>query len=446
MIMANNGSKRGITAISLSGFKSLADEYKIAIRPLTILAGANSSGKSSAIQPLLMLKQTLDVTYDPGPILLNGPNVRFTSANQLLSRLPSQSPSTHFTVGFSVGSDAFTSTFTKEFQGGLRLVETRYQNETEEITLRPDMTHEALISQLPKRFQGGRRAYNNSQGKEKWGVISSRCFLVAALYDSDRGRSSILAGPVMPSDSWDAFWPNLTATLIHVPGLRGNPQRTYKRTAVGPTFAGTFEPYVASIIHHWQNKNDDKLLKLANGLATLGLTNQIEAQKVNDVEFEIRVGQLPLSVAKDVAQPMINIADVGFGVSQVLPVLVALLTAKAGQMVYLEQPELHLHPRAQAALAQLLIDAAKRGVRVVAETHSSLLLTAIQTFVAQGKIAPSDVMLHWFQRGEDSMTQITSTELDEAGAFGEWPEDFGQVLLEVEGNYIDAAQERLMGG
>lgn len=446
MTITNNGAKKGITAISLSGFKSLADEYQIAIRPLTILAGANSSGKSSTIQPLLMLKQTLDVTYDPGPLLLNGPNVRFTSANQLLSRLPSQTPSSHFTVGFSVGSDAFASTFTKEPEGELRLVETRYQNKTEEITLRPDMTHEALMSQLPDRFQRGRRVYNHSERQEKWGVISSRCFLVAALYDSGPDRSSLLLGPVMPSDSWDAFWANLTGTLIHVPGLRGNPQRTYKRTAIGPTFAGTFEPYVASIIHDWQNKNDEKRFQLANGLATLGLTNQIDAQKVNDVEFEIRVGQLPLSATKDIAQPMINIADVGFGVSQVLPVLVALLTAKAGQMVYLEQPELHLHPRAQAALAQLLIDAAKRGVRVVAETHSSLLLTAIQTLVAKGKIEPSEVMLHWFQRDSDSVTQITSTELDEAGAFGEWPEDFGQVLLEVEGNYIDAAQERLMGG
>ena len=421
MTIRNNGPKRELTAISLSGFKSLADEYNIAIRPLTILAGANSSGKSSMIQPLLMLKQTLDVTYDPGPLLLNGPNVRFTSANQLLSRLPNQSPSSHFTVGFSVGRDAFASTFTKEPEGGLRLVETRYQNETEEITLRPDMTHETLISQLPKRFQVGRRAYNNSQGQEKWRVISSRCFLMAALYDSNQDRNSILAGTLMmPSDSWNAFGANLTATLIHVPGLRGNPQRTYKRTAVGPTFTGTFEPYVASIINDWQNKNDEKRRKLANGLATLGLTNQIDAQKVNDVEFEIRVGQLPLSATQDIAQPMINIADVGFGVSQVLPVLVALLTAKAGQMVYVEQPELHLHPRAQAALAQLLIDAAKRGVRVVAETHSSLLLTAIQTLVAKGKIEPSKVMLHWFQRREDSVTQITSTELDEAGAFGEW--------------------------
>jgi predicted ATPase len=69
---------KGITRITVGGFKSIAQEQSIEIRPLTILAGANSSGKSSIMQPLLLLKQTLDATYDPGPLLLNGPNVRFT--------------------------------------------------------------------------------------------------------------------------------------------------------------------------------------------------------------------------------------------------------------------------------------------------------------------------------------------------------------------------------
>src|SRR5437588_5028263 len=75
----------GITRLIVGGFKSIRQEQSIEIRPLTILAGANSSGKSSIMQPLLLLKQTLEATYDPGALLLNGPNVRFTSADQLLS-------------------------------------------------------------------------------------------------------------------------------------------------------------------------------------------------------------------------------------------------------------------------------------------------------------------------------------------------------------------------
>jgi|SRR5579883_1084305 len=77
----------GITKIAVEGFKSIAKRQEVEIRPLTILAGANSSGKSSIMQPLLMLKQTLQATYDPGPLKLDGPNVKFTSVEEFLSRV-----------------------------------------------------------------------------------------------------------------------------------------------------------------------------------------------------------------------------------------------------------------------------------------------------------------------------------------------------------------------
>src|SRR5712692_9844046 len=77
----------GISRIIIGGFKSIAQEQSIEIKPLTILAGANSSGKSSMMQPMLLLKQTLESTFEPGTLLLNGPNVKFTEADQLLSRM-----------------------------------------------------------------------------------------------------------------------------------------------------------------------------------------------------------------------------------------------------------------------------------------------------------------------------------------------------------------------
>jgi len=136
---------------------------------------------------------------------------------------------------------------------------------------------------------------------------------------------------------------------------------------------------------------------------------------------------------------MVNIADVGFGVSQTLPVLVALLVAEPGELVYIEQPEIHLHPRAQRALAEILVDAANRGVKVVAETHSSLLLLAVQTLIAKQKIDYKKVALHWFKRDKAGMTEVTSAnDIDEAGRFGEWPVDFGDVELEAEGDYLEA--------
>jgi len=76
-----------ISGITVRGFKSICMEQHLDIRPLTILAGANSAGKSSFLQPLLLLKQTLDSPGDPGALLLDGPNVRFTMAEQLFSRV-----------------------------------------------------------------------------------------------------------------------------------------------------------------------------------------------------------------------------------------------------------------------------------------------------------------------------------------------------------------------
>ena len=84
MAKQRESKQEGITAISVRGFKSLAEESRIEIRPFTILAGANSSGKSSMMQPLLLMKQTLEASYDPGPLLLDGPNAKFTSVDQTL--------------------------------------------------------------------------------------------------------------------------------------------------------------------------------------------------------------------------------------------------------------------------------------------------------------------------------------------------------------------------
>jgi hypothetical protein len=75
-----------ITEVTVAGFKSINDEQSIEVRPLTILAGVNSSGKLSMMQPLLLLKQTLEAPYDAGPLQLNGPIARFTSVDQILSR------------------------------------------------------------------------------------------------------------------------------------------------------------------------------------------------------------------------------------------------------------------------------------------------------------------------------------------------------------------------
>jgi predicted ATPase len=134
----------------------------------------------------------------------------------------------------------------------------------------------------------------------------------------------------------------------------------------------------------------------------------------------------------------VNIADVGFGVSQSLPVVVALLAAIPGQLVYLEQPEIHLHPNAQRQLANILCSAVKNRVVVIVETHSALLLRELQTLVARREIEAKNVAFHWLQREEDGSTVVSTAELDDDGTYGDWPEDFDETALRSEKAFLDA--------
>ena len=423
----------GITKIAVSGFESIADECEINIRPLTILAGANSSGKSSIMQPLLMLKQTLEAPYDPGPLLLDGPNVQFTSAAQFLSKLIGEKGEDCFHIQIETdGSQSVRTTFSTE-QNGIELAEMTIERKLEvdqpldqppkPITLYPEMSPEEI-----KSLDDQDPVFKDLV-KDLDVVKRSGCFLHL---ESQDGRRRL--------EVTRDFAFNIVNS-IHLPGLRGNPERTYKLTSIGPRYPGTFENYVASIIHDWQETTDKRLETLIDALHTLGLTGQVGTKKSGDTRIELQVGRLPNNRTDET--DMVSIADVGFGVSQVLPILVSLIVAEPGQLVYLEQPEMHLHPRAQVALARVFADAAKRGVLIVAETHSSLLLLGVQTLVAEGSLSQALVKLHWFTRDEDGATQISSADLDDAGAYGDWPEDFDDVDLGAQSHYIKASQLRL---
>ena len=435
----------GITEISVRGYKSLAKECSIEVRPLTILAGPNSSGKSSIMQPLLLMKQTLEESYDTGDLKISGPNVKYTLAEQFLSRLSSKKKAENFSIGIKVdGTKSIVETFRKERRKGIELVDMVYEDEDKKFALHPEMTAEEIIAANPvvgdrwKKIQEIFR--KRKQNKLELRVRRNRCFLEIIIFVIEDGGKEEELPLLFPIS--EAFEKDIRE-LIHVPALRGNPRRNYDVAAVGTSFPGTFEKYMASIVNEWQRNNDSRLDDLGNSLQMLGLTWKVGSKPVDDTSVEILVGRLQHST-RGGSKDLVSIADVGFGVSQTLPVLVALLVARSGQLVYVEQPEIHLHPRAQIAMSQILTDAANRGVRVVVETHSSLLLLGIQSQVAEGNIDPKNIKLHWFKRRpEDGVTEVISADLDEAGAFGDWPEDFADVELIEQSRYMDAAEQRL---
>lgn len=426
---SKNEKFEGITKISVSGYKSIANPCSIEIQNLTILSGANSSGKSSIMQPLLLLKQTLEATYDPGALLLNGANVKFTSTEQVFSKLSSKKYK-DFSIETEINqSSSIRLNFYKTTKN-IDIKQMVYQENGEpEAVFRTDMTPEEIEKNLPKQvkkiYQDLSSKINNDHEFSKmiyFNVERIRCFLEVKLLINQDDKS---IPQTFFSFTRSGLFQKYIRDIIHVPGLRGNPERTYPVTAIGEQFPGTFENYVASVINNWQITKSSKLKDLARYLKILGLTGKVDTKQINDTQVEIRVARLPCNFnPKTKSTEMVSIADVGFGVSQTLPALVALLVAEPEQLVYLEQPEIHLHPRAQAALADILIESANRGVRVVIETHSDLILKRIQSLVAEDRIKPDKVKLHWFTRDQEGCTNITTADLDKAGTFGDWPRRF----------------------
>jgi hypothetical protein len=426
-----------LSRITVAGFKSIGPERSIEIRPLTLLAGANSSGKSSMMQPLLLLKQTLEESnHDPGPLFLNGPIVKFSSAEEVLFRENDGRSLDNFKVGLGLDKKEIRIQFRKENRAAFRIEQAEFLQPGEKYTLWPEMSQDQIvktgltkgIETLTPRPAG----FENGQ----WEIVRDRCFLELswAMRAYNKSQFTKLGG----------LWEGVIRDLLYVSGLRGGRDRNQPLTPAGPSYQGIFDKYTASVIYLWQiDGKATNLARLNDSLKALGLTGGVKALRLNDTQLELRVGRLP-DIPPERPSDGVNFIDVGIGVSQALPVVTALLVAKPGQLVYIEQPEIHLHPRAQVAMARLLADAANRGVRVVAETHSSLVLLGVQSLVAEGVLAPDKVKLHWFRRNEKTgATDITSADLDRAGAYGDWPEDFADVEMKTDLRYVEAAHDQL---
>ncbi len=465
--MASQVARRRVAPpewIEISGFKSVRHPVRVHLRRLTLLAGTNSSGKSSVMQPLLMMKQTLEAPYDPGPLLLDGPHVRFTRPEQFLSRgrrkrdradavrvtlgplermvllgrprrgAPAWDPSPPVRLSFRPGSGT-------RGDDGLAPVQLEQQVGDRWIALSERMSATDFATAAAAWGKEQARAWTEGDLGVEIHAVTRRFATTFLARPADEERPPLPIwglAPVDPHLEW-------IASILHLPGLRGHRERRYPSASVGQDrrltqVPGPFTAYVASMIIGWQDRDDERLRTVKDGMQALGLTWKVRARRVSAAEVELEVGRTP-KATQGGAQDLVDIADVGFGVSQVLPVVVALAAAQPGQLVYVEQPELHLHPRAQHAMGQLLARSAERGVHVVVETHSRIILRAIQTEIARpGGLEPEHVALHWFHRDPDTgYTEVRLADVDRRGAFGDWPIDFTEVEAEADDTWLDAA-------
>lgn len=428
-----------IEQIQVKGYKSLVDAT-LHVKPLTLLAGTNSSGKSSIMQPLLLIKQTMEAPYQPaGALVLDGAHVQAETAGELMSKSTktikqliiivdgkqTNNPSNQLHLQFKYGVVDANFKIESQYSSAGNL-------EKRELLLMPDSASEEIIGQ----FSINGKVLPILEDAEA--RIEDFYGLLGVVFTKPSAKPLPITNTIQLRNS--------LLNLMHVPGLRGAPKRTYAATFFSEYIKGTFDLYAAGTINQWQQQeNKVALIQLNDYLRRLGLTDSVTAKAKNANEVELSVSRLPAGSKPRKKADMVNIADVGIGVSQVLPILVALIAAQEGQIVYVEQPELHLHPRAQVAMAELLTEAANRGVRVIVETHSSLLLLTVQTLIAQEKIKNTDVALHWFARDAKGATQVTYVQPDEDGAYGEWPEDFGDVELKAQDAYLTAVGLRHFG-
>ena len=118
--------------------------------------------------------------------------------------------------------------------------------------------------------------------------------------------------------------------------------------------------------------------------------------------------------------------NIGFGLSYAFPILVAGLLAQEKQILVIDSPEAHLHPRGQSKIGEFLAVMAKNGVQIILETHSDHVLNGIRLAVKKGKIQSHDVAIHFFceQVDGESSPKISSPLIDPKGNLSEWPENF----------------------
>ena len=114
----------------------------------------------------------------------------------------------------------------------------------------------------------------------------------------------------------------------------------------------------------------------------------------------------------------------GFGLTQCLPIVVAALSAAEGDLILLENPEVHLHPAGQAKMGEFLADVARVGVQVIVETHSDHVLNGVRRAVKCGRLGDDQVAIHFFRPRSDGDPQVSSPAMDKAGNIDHWPKGF----------------------
>lgn len=424
-----------LTHLKLENFKIWRSTGPIRLAPITLLLGTNSSGKSSLIQSLLLIRQTVKGEDPNLDLNLGNPDandsVTLGQFKDLLCRHGAASESTTVTQvgiefrwseqGQADGSTLFSARYIKGPAGSAELAFLRLGKDGQGFNVqrrKPGIYRLSLGTQSKPLGQSAdfrpQRSFAFSAATlNKLGTQAELIMPIGPALLDELGRI-IYLGPVRRLAQRDYLWAGRMPAHIGDDGAKAVDaliasgiarQLAKKRHQALPEEAQLFEKTI-----HWL-----KAMNLADGLSirALGSSARYELIIEND-------GQAS------------NIKDVGVGVSQVIPVIVAALFARPGHIVIVEEPESHLHPLAQSKLAELFAEVSKqRNVQFIVETHSEHLFRRMQTLIAKQQIAPNDAAMYFVER-QGKAASMRALELDDFGRVKNWPEGFfGDALGET---------------
>ena len=361
-----------IKQLDLKTFKCF-ESLRLPLAPLTLLSGTNASGKSSVLQSLVLLHQTMQENEWSTRLFLNG------SVSQL------------GTVTDVVDKNSGTNGF--------------------EIGLTDDSTG------CHWWFVGDRIDMSMEVGKvEAHGNVTDKPELLRYLLPTSAEEAArALAGRVR--------------NLTYISAEREGPRDVYPlEDQFAATKIGSRGENAVSVLYRSRDEPTSVSLMIAGPAPTL--RHQVGARLDTffpgcaiDVQQVQNANAITLGIRTSEATGFVRPIHCGFGITQILPIVVAALSVTEGSLLLIENPEVHLHPAGQALMGQFMADVAHSGIQVIVETHSDHFMDGVRIAVRDRQISPNEVAFHYFERGE-SKSVVTSPEVDENGRLSQWPTGF----------------------
>lgn len=359
-----------INKLKLDYFKCF-ESIIIELKMLNILCGENASGKSSLIQSILILNQTMHANEWSKNLVLNGDNVNLGTVSDVIDKVNGRN---NVNISIADENNIMGWTFTGERS------QLSMQVENVSFNGKPFNTPEKLQHLSPPEFSGENII---STIKNLTYLKAERCGPrdFYRLTDKQESRSSS-AG----EHSISLLFNNLDSIVADSLVLDKTPPTLFQQVQAR---MGTFFP---------------------------GFEYNIEPiEKINAITLGIRT-----SKDTDFHRPM----NVGFGLTQILPIIISCLTAKVGDLLVIENPEVHLHPKGQALMGEFLAEVAESGVQIIIESHSDHVLNGIRRSVKSKKLNNHEIAFYFFNNRSISDSQVISPQIDENGRIDHWPNGF----------------------